>query len=346
LARDLGFPRVARLDANESCFGPFPGAAVAAREAIAFAHRYPELGAALVARLAARHDVAAGAIALGNGADSLIGLISYAALAPGDEAVMPDPTFVSYAQDARRALATPVPVPVLPDGRLDVDAMTAAVCPATRLVWVCNPNNPTGGMTTREELERLLAEIPDDVLVVLDEAYAEYLDDPAYPDGAALTRERANIAVLRTFSKLFGLAGLRIGYVIGPPELVDAVNALRHWYDVSDVAMLAATASLDDPEEILRRRDLNRELREQMVAILDVAGLTPLPSCASYVFVPVDDADTLEAALRLHGVIVRPYPHARGSFVRIAVGEADDLHQLEAALYALQQRGALPGSGA
>lgn len=285
-----------------------------------------------------------GTIALGNGADVLIGLVSAALLQRGDTSVMPDPSYVSYAQDARRAHATPVPVPVLADGRLDLDAMAAAVDSTTRVVWVCNPNNPTGGMTTRAALDRFLARVPDDVLVVLDEAYAEYLDDPDYPDGAALTAEHANVAVLRTFSKLFGLAGLRIGYLIGPPPLVDAVNALRHWYDVSDAAILAATASLDDPDEIVRRRELNCTLRARMVEILDTAGLRPLPSCASYVVVPVADADALEAALRTHGVIVRPYPHAHGTFVRIAVGDDDDLRQLDAALYALRQGGAIPGS--
>jgi histidinol-phosphate aminotransferase len=273
-------------------------------------------------------------------------LISAAVLRPGDTSVMPDPSYVSYAHDARRAHATPVPVPVLDDGRLDLEAMANAIEPSTRVVWVCNPNNPTGGMTTSAELDRFLTEVPEDVLVVIDEAYAEYLDDPDYPDGAALTRERPNIAVLRTFSKLFGLAGLRIGYVIGPPTLVDAVNALRHWYDVSDAAILAATASLDDPDEVVRRRELNRDLRTRMVSILHRAGLVPLPSCGSYVVVPVHDATAFEGALRHHGVLVRPYPHARGTFVRIAVGDPDDLQQLEGALYALLQGGSIPGSSA
>ena len=334
---------MARLDANEPCFGPFPAAVEAAREALGFAQRYPELGATLLERLAARHDVPVEAIALGNGADVLIGLVSQAVLRPGDEAVLPDPSYVSYAQDALRVRAVPVAVPVLADGRLDLEGMTAAVGGATRVVWVCNPNNPTGGMTSADELERFLDAIPTEVLVVLDEAYAEFIDDPAYPDGAASFRSRPNVAVLRTFSKLFGLAGLRIGYLVGPRPLVDAVNALRHWYDVSDGAILAATASLDDPAEIVRRRTVNRERRERMVGILESAGLAPLPSCASYVVVPVADADALEAALRAHGVIVRPYPHARGTFVRIAVGDDDDLRQLEGALYALSQGGTLPG---
>ena len=144
----------------------------------------------------------------------------------------------------------PVAIPVLPDGRLDLPAMAAAVGPATRLVYVCNPNNPTGGMCTADELDAFLDAVPEDVVVVVDEAYAEYIDDPSYPNGPALVRARPNVAVLRTFSKLYGLAGLRIGYVIGPPWLADAVNALRHWYDVSDAAILAASASLEDPAEV------------------------------------------------------------------------------------------------
>lgn len=345
LARDLGLARVARLDANEPSFGPFPGAIAAAREAVGFAHRYPELGRDLLARLGERHDVDPSAIALGNGADVLIGLISQALLRPGDEAVLPDPSYVSYAQDARRVRATPVGVPVLDDGRLDLDGMAAAIGPATRLVWVCNPNNPTGGMATIDELERFLEAVPEEITVVVDEAYAELVDDPLYPDGAAFHRERPNVAVLRTFSKLFGLAGLRIGYLVGAAPLVDAVNALRHWYDVTDGAILAAAASLDDPAEIVRRRDVNRERRGRMIEILETAGLRPLPSCASYVVVPVADADALEAAMRARGVLVRPYPHARGSFVRIAVGDPDDLRQLESALYALREGGPLPGTG-
>jgi histidinol-phosphate aminotransferase len=276
-------------------------------------------------------------VGLGNGADVLIGLISLALLGPGDEAVLPEPSYVSYAQDALRAKATPVRVPVLDDGRLDLPAMAGAITPATRLVWVCNPNNPTGGMTTASELEAFLAEVPADVVVVVDEAYAECVDHPEYPDGAAIGERLPNVAVLRTFSKLFGMAGMRIGYLVGPPRLVDAVNALRHWYDVSDAAILAATASLDDPAEVRRRRELTALQRGRLVAVLEAAGRRPLPSCAPYVVVPVDDPDATEAALRAHGVLVRPYPTALRSFVRIAVGDEDDLRQLETALYAVSR---------
>ena len=277
LARGLGVERIARLDANEAWFGPFPQAIAAARAAVGFAHRYPELGADLLEALAARHDVPVGSIALGNGADALIGLICASLLGPGDECVMPDPSYVSYAQDTLRAGATPVAVPVLPDGRLDLAAMSAAVGPLTRLVYVCNPNNPTGGMCTASELDAFLDDVPEDVLVVVDEAYAEYIDDPDYPNGPALTRARPNVAVLRTFSKLFGLAGLRIGYVIGPLWLADAVNALRHWYDVSDAAILAASASLGDAAEVERRQRITRESRALLVKALDGARVAGTP---------------------------------------------------------------------
>ncbi len=282
-----------------------------------------------------------GAIALGNGADALIGLICAALLAPGDECVMPDPSYVSYAQDTLRAHATPVQIPVLPDGRLDLPTMAAAIGPLTRLVYVCNPNNPTGGMCTAQELGAFLDEIPDDVLVVVDEAYAEYVDDSHYPDGPALTRTRPNVAVLRTFSKLFGLAGLRIGYVVGPVWLADAVNALRHWYDVSDAAILAASASLEDPAEVERRQRITREARALLVAALEGAGLQPLPSVGPFVVVPVDDADRLAEGFLRHAVVVRPYPHANGMFIRIAVGGEEDLRQVKEALAALTVEGLL-----
>ncbi len=326
---------MARLDANEAWFGPFPQAVVAAQAAASFAHRYPELGADLLEALAARHAVPVDAIALGNGADALIGLICAALLRPGDECVMPDPSYVSYAQDTLRARATPVAVPVLADGRLDLPAMAAAVGPSTRLVFVCNPNNPTGGMCTAAELDAFLDNVPAGVVVVVDEAYAEYIDAPDYPDGPALTRTRPNVAVLRTFSKLFGLAGLRIGYVIGPLLLVDAVNALRHWYDVSDAAILAASASLEDPAEVTRRQQMTREARDLLVATLEAFGLTPLPSVGPFVVVPVDDADGLAERFLRHAVVVRPYPHANGTFIRIAVGGEEDLRQVQTALVAL-----------
>jgi histidinol-phosphate aminotransferase len=196
-------------------------------------------------------------------------------------------------------------------------------------------------MCTADELDAFLDAVPEDVVVVVDEAYAEYIDDPSYPNGPALVRTRPNVAVLRTFSKLYGLAGLRIGYVIGPLWLADAVNALRHWYDVSDAAILAASASLRDPAEVTRRQQITREARGLLVTALAGAGLKPLPSVGPFVVVPVDDADRLAEGFLRHAVVVRPYPHANGTFIRIAVGGDEDLRQVRAALVALSDEGLL-----
>jgi histidinol-phosphate aminotransferase len=324
--------RIARLDANETHLGPFPGAIEAARRAVVSAHRYPEHGAALVERLAERHGVREDSVVVANGADALIGHLASAFLGPGDEALLGVPSFVSYAQDTLRAGGRPIEVPVRADGALDLPAMTERITERTRLLFVCNPNNPTGGMLTRREVEDLLEAVPARVLVVLDEAYAEYVESADYPDGSALAEERPNVAVLRTFSKLFGLAGLRIGYLIGPAPVVLAVRRLRHWYEVSDAAHLAALACLGDPAEVARRVEQTRGARERLVAILAGHGLTALPSVTSFVAAPVADALALAEQLARRGVLVRPVPQPSGDLLRIGVGDDVDLALLDSAL--------------
>jgi histidinol-phosphate aminotransferase len=210
--------------------------------------------------------------------------------------------------------------------------MTERITQRTRLLFVCNPNNPTGGMLTRHEVEDLLEAVPARVLVVLDEAYAEYVESADYPDGCALAAERPNVVVLRTFSKLFGLAGLRIGYLIGPAPIVLAVRRLRHWYEVNDAAHLAAFACLGDPAEVARRVEQTRSARERLVAILAGHGLTTLPSVTSFVAAPVADAVVLAERLAARGVLVRPVPQQSGDLLRIGVGDDADLALLRSAL--------------
>ncbi len=323
---------VARLDANETHLGPFPGAVEAARQALADAHRYPEHGAALLERLAERHDVHEDSVVVANGADALIGHLTAAFLEPGDEAVMALPSFVSYAQDTLRAGGRPIEVPVRSDGALDLPAMAERVTERTRLLFVCNPNNPTGGMLDRREVEDLLEAVPATVLVVLDEAYAEYVEAADYPDGSALAAARTNVVVLRTFSKLFGLAGLRIGYLVGPAPVVLAVRRLRHWYDVTDAAHLAALACLGDPAEVARRAGETRIARRRLTTILARHGLTTLPSEASFVAAPVIDAVSLAERLAARGVLVRAVRLRSGDLLRIAAGDDADLTLLDAAL--------------
>jgi histidinol-phosphate aminotransferase len=325
-ARGVG--RVARLDANESPAGPFPGVADALAEVLASANRYPDRGLALVEALAARHGVPPEAILVGNGGDALIANLCSAYLDAGDEAVMAAPSFVSYAIDALRVGGRPVEVPVRADGCLDLPAMAAAVTDRTRIAFVCNPNNPTGGQLPDEDVRRFLDEVPADVLIVIDEAYVEYVDDRA-DAGDPIALDRPNVCRLRTFSKLYGLAGLRVGYLVGPPASIMPVRRMRNWFDVSDAAHVAATVSLGQPDEVARRRAANAEGRRELEGILRAHGLEPLPSAASFLLAPVDDPAPLAARLAERGVLTRV---VGAGHLRIAVGDADDRAQLAAAL--------------
>ena len=331
----LGLQRMARLDANETHLGPFPGSIEAARRALGSANRYPEHGSELRERLASRHGVEPTSIVVGNGADALIGLLATAFLDPGDEAVMAVPSFVSYVQDTLRAGGRPVEVPVRPDGALDLPAMAERITARTRLVFVCNPNNPTGGALARDEVAAFVDAVPPSVLVVLDEAYAEYVERVDYAGGPQLAATRPNVVVLRTFSKLFGLAGLRIGYLVGPPRIAGAVGRLRHWFDVTDAAHLAALACLGDPDEVARRAAATRAGRVELVAILAAHGLPALASEASFVASPVPDAVAFADQLAARGVLVRAVPDPSRPLVRIGVGDDDDLALLDGALAAV-----------
>jgi histidinol-phosphate aminotransferase len=332
LARRLGVARIAKLDANECQFGPSPRALEAAQAAVAHANRYPESGGVLLERICARHDVEPERVAIGHGADALIGHLATAMLTAGDEAVIPAPSFVTYRQDVARVGATAVEVPVHPDGVLDLEALGASVGDRTRLVFVCNPNNPTGGLAPRGAVEALVAALPPSVLVVLDEAYAEYVEPELYQDGPALVRAYPNVAILRTFSKLFGLAGLRVGYLVGPPAVADAVRRLRHWYDVTDAGHLAAAASIDDLQELARRRAATDATRSQWAAALRAVGLQPLPSATNFLTSPVPQAAELADRLAARGVLVRAVGGPLGELLRVSLGNDDDLEQLVAAL--------------
>ena len=274
------------------------------------------------------HGVPASHVALGNGADAIIGYLCTAYLEPGTNAVMGSPSFPTYQLDTIKTGATPVVTP-LRDGAFDAGALAAAVSDATRIVFVCNPDNPTGGIVTADELRGLIDAVSDRVLIVVDEAYAEYVSDPAFPD--TITEQvmpRENVVVLRTFSKIFGLAGLRIGYLIGQPDVVDAAGRVRHYYDVSSLAQLAAIASLDDSGEVERRRTATATGRTALAAELDRRGLRTLPAHGNFVAFDRLDAAELEAGLLRGGVLVR----TAGTVVRVTVGSAEDHARLFAAL--------------
>jgi histidinol-phosphate aminotransferase len=207
--------------------------------------------------------------------------------------------------------------------------MAERIGPRTRIVFVCNPNNPTGGIVSADELRRLIDTVSDRLLIVVDEAYAEYVSDPAFPDTISEhVMSRRNVVVLRTFSKIFGLAGLRIGYLIGQPDVVDAVGRVRHYYDVNSLAQLAAIASLEDRGEIERRRAATATARTALLGELERRGLRTFPAHGNFVAFERPDAASLEAGLLHAGVLVR----TAGDVVRVTVGSADDHARLFAAL--------------
>jgi len=324
--RELGLERVVKLASNEGPFGPFPAALEAIEREARDLNRYPDGGAwRLRTALAELHGVRFEEIAPGAGSDGVVDYLSQLALDPGDEVVCGWPSFPSYAIDALKLGAVPRQVP-LRDHRYDLDAMLEAIGPKTKLVYVCHPNNPTGTMNTRAELDTFLDKVPEHVLTVLDQAYYEYIDDPDYVDGLEYLKAGRRVVVLRTFSKIYGLAGLRVGYAVGPAELVTSIAKVRRAFDVNSFAQAAALASLDAPDELARRREVNAEGLVQLEKIMREHGLEPPPSVANFLFAEVgEDSRPLFEQLLREGVIVRP----AGGFgapgaIRVTVGTPEE----------------------
>jgi histidinol-phosphate aminotransferase len=324
---------LAKLDSNEGRYGPLPGVVDLLELLLPRLNRYPDQALELVERLAARHDIEPDRILLGNGADAIVGHLCAAYLEPGDEAVMGWPSFVTYRGDTLLRGATPVLVP-LTNGAYDVGAMLERIGPRTKLAFVCNPNNPTGGIVTREQLGAFVDAVPDRVLVVVDEAYHEYVDHTDYPDTIVehvLTRP--NVAVLRTFSKIFGLAGLRVGYLVAAPTVVETASRHRHWFDVTDLAHVAAAESLAFPGDVAERRERTIVARATLAGMLRNAGLRPQPSYGNFVYAEVRDGVAVAAQLARKGVLIRSLEAfgAPGA-IRVTVGTDAEMQALESAL--------------
>jgi len=324
--RELGLERVVKLASNEGPFGPFPEALEALARGAKELNRYPDGGSyRLRAALAERHDVAFEQVAPGAGSDGIVDYLSQLALDPGDEIVCGWPSFPSYVIDALKLGGVPRQIP-LKDHRYDLEAMLEAIGRPTKLVYVCHPNNPTGTMNTRAELDSYFDAVPDHVVTVLDQAYLEYIDDPDYVDGLEYVKAGRRAVVLRTFSKIYGLAGLRVGYAIGPEELVTAIGKVRRAFDVNSAAQVAALASLDAPDELARRRAVNADGIIELERVMREHGLDPPGSVANFLFAEVgEDSRPLFEQLLREGVIVRP----TGGFgaagaIRVTVGTAED----------------------
>jgi histidinol-phosphate aminotransferase len=326
--RELGLERVVKLASNEGPFGPFPAALDALARGLSDLNRYPDGGSyRLRTALAERHDVRFEEVALGAGADGVIDCLAQVALDPGDEIVVGWPSFPSPVIDALKLGAVARQIP-LRDGRYDLDAMLDAVGSRTKLVYVCHPNNPTSTSNTRAELDDFFGRVPGHVLTVLDQAYFEYVDDPDYPDGVeAYLKQGARVIVLRTFSKIYGLAGLRVGYGLAPAEVATAIGKVRRAFDVNQQAQDAALASIDDAQEIERRRRANADQRPRVEKALREHGFEPAgPAVGNFVFAEVgEDSRPLFELLLREGVIVRP-THGFGApgAIRVTVGTAEE----------------------
>ncbi len=339
--RELGLERVVKLASNEGPFGPFPAALEALERAARELNRYPDGGSyRLHAALADRHGVDFSEVAVGAGADGCIDMISQAVLDPGDGVVCGWPSFPSYVIYGRKQGADVKLVPLAAE-RYDLDALLDAIEPGTKLVYVCHPNNPTGTMNTTQELDAFLERVPADVLTVIDQAYFEYIDRADYPDAVErYVKAGRRVLVLRTFSKIYGLAGLRVGYAVGPADVCAAMAKVRRPFDLTTPAQVAALASIGDDAELARRRQVNRDGLERLEALLREHGLEPVPSVGNFLYVETGaDATALFDALLREGVIVRPLAgFGSPTAIRVSVGTPEELDVLADALAHVLQR--------
>jgi histidinol-phosphate aminotransferase len=313
-----------KLSSNESPYGPLPSVVEVIAEAGGSVNRYPDNGAeALIGALAERFAVPASHVAVGCGSVGVLKQLMEAVSDPGSEVLYAWRSFEAYPMLADLAHATSVRIPLQQETH-DLAAMAAAITPRTRLVLVCNPNNPTGTVVREQELTEFIDQVPADCLVVLDEAYREYIRDPDVPDGIDLYRDRPNVAVLRTFSKAYGLAGLRVGFLVGQDEVAEAVRKTMLPFTVSSVAQAAAIASLSAENELLERVETVVKERDRVSAALRAEGWTVPDSEANFVWLRLGEhtmrfAESCDAA----GIAVRPFA-GDGARVSIGTGAAND----------------------
>ena len=342
VAREHGLDpsTVVKLASNENPLGPSPLALQAMRDVLAQLHLYPDGSAHRVkSALADKLGLAPGNLILGNGSNEILEFIGHALLAPGAEVVVSQHCFAVYPIVAALFGARLVTVPAREGFEADIPAMLQAITPATRVVFLANPNNPTGTLTSREDVSRLLAGVPPHVLLVMDEAYVEFLDDPV--DCLSLVRSGAmpNLLLVRTFSKIFGLAGLRLGYGVGAPDVIAAFERARQPFNINAIAQAGALAALDDDAHLARTRRNNREGLAQVEGALRRLGVPFIPSHANFVLARVGEGAAVFAALQRQGVITRPMGgYGLPEWLRISVGTPQENERCLAALASVLRR--------
>jgi histidinol-phosphate aminotransferase len=325
LERELGIGEAVKLASNENPLGPSPKALEAVRLALGGMHRYPD-GSAYYLRhaLAERLGLSPDEVVVGNGSNDLLVLLSQALLGPGDEAVVANPAFVVYKLAVQAVGGRVVEVPLV-ELTHDLPAMAEAVTERTKLLFVANPNNPTGTMVTAKEVDELLRVLPETVVVVMDEAYVEYIERDDFPDCLAAVRAGKNLIVCRTFSKIYGLAGIRVGYAAGPTPIVAAINQVRPPFNVNRLAQEAAMAALDDHGHVQASREVNRVGMAQLAAGLEARAVKYVQSVANFLLVEVGEGRAAYQALLPKGVIVRPMGgYGLDAYVRVTVGTKEE----------------------
>ena len=318
-----------KLSSNEVTHPPLPAAVAAMAEAATTANRYPDMGATDLVHAIAKHlKLRPEQVAVGCGSSALCQQLVQITCTTGDEVVFPWRSFEAYPIFARVAGATPKPVPLTADHRVDLPALAAAITPATRLVFVCNPNNPTGTIITKREFEEFMAVVPPTTLVALDEAYFEFVRTQDTPMGTEVVVKHENVVALRTFSKAYGLAGVRVGYAFGNPAIITALNKVAIPFGVSAIAQAGAIASLAGAAQLLEHTNETVSERDRVARAIGA-----IPSEANFVWLPTETAATLAQQLADQGVIVRAFPEG----VRITVTDHAEADRFLAAWNSITQ---------
>jgi len=322
LERELGISGSIKLASNENPLGPSPKAVTAIKKAVAVLNRYPDgSGYYLSQALAKKYDVDISQLILGNGSNELIELVVRTFVQPGDEVISADPSFVVYKMITQAAGGTNVIVP-LKDNRHDLDAMADRITEKTKIIFIANPNNPTGTMNTTAEMDRLMNHAPDHVIVAVDEAYYEYVTRADYPDSLDYLKAAKNVLALRTFSKIYGLAGLRIGYGITTPEIAEPMNKVRQPFNTNSLGQIGALAALADRKHVERSIAINSEGKQFLYQSFDRLGISYLPTETNFILfeAPIGGPELYDTLLKT-GVIIRPMG---GKKLRVTIGLPDE----------------------
>lgn len=332
LQRELGITNIIKLASNENPLGPSPKVIDAVQRSLGQLTRYPD-GHDLTAKLAIKHGVKPSQITLGNGSNQVLNVIAQTFLTPATNAVVSEHAFIVYPIAVRMLGAGLKTAPAKNWGH-DLEAMARAIDDRTRMVFIANPNNPTGTWNNKHELRSFMEAIPAEVIVVLDEAYTEYVANPDYESGMAMLDAYPNLVVTRTFSKAYGLAGLRVGYAVADEEITGLLNRVREPFNVNSLALVAAQAALDDPEYLEKGRVVNEKGMRQLEAGLKRLGLSYIPSIANFIAVKFDvDAFAIYNKLLHKGIIVRPIAvYNMPQHLRISIGLPEENERFLAAL--------------